>query len=61
MRERICFAREREKKREKKMKKTHDVEVPLDAPELLPLLVEIVERGEGDLLRLLGGLLLVGG
>ena len=55
-------ARRKKTKEEKKTRKktTHDVEVPLDPPELLPLLVEVVERGEGDLFRLLGGLLLVG-
>ena len=50
---------ESEKKRETP-KTTHDVEVPLDAPQLLPLLVEVVERGERDLLGLLGGLFFIG-
>jgi hypothetical protein len=46
----------KKKRNKKRSKTTHDIEVPLYAAELLPLLVEVVERGEGDLLGLLGGL-----
>jgi len=57
----VSFEEQEGKKWKAKKIKTHDVEVTLDPPELLPLLLKVVKRGEGDLFRLLGGLFAAGG